>query len=154
MSDLIESLRTARARGVRPSAPGADLRGANLYGANLTGANLYGANLTRANLPGANLPGANLTGLQRFGIVALGDTPSGWTGIKPTPDGWMLRVGCWDDAPDALRALIAQDDGWPDATGAEVARRRPYLEAVLAHAELVMAEHPTLIDDLKEKWTA
>jgi hypothetical protein len=139
MSDLIESLRTARARGVRPSAPGADLTRADL-----TGADLYGANLT----------GANLTGLRHFGIVAFGDTPSGWTGIRPTPDGWMLRVGCWDAAPDALRALIAKDNGWPEATGDEVARRRPYLELVLAHAELVMAEHPTLIDDLKEKWTA
>ena len=136
MSDLIESesLRTARARGVRPSAPGADL---------------YGADLTRANLTGANL-----TGLRHFGIVAFGDTPSGWTGIRPTPDGWMLRVGCWDDTPDALRALTGKDDGWPEATGAEVARRRPYLELVLAHADLVMAEHPTLIDDLKKKWTA
>ncbi len=40
MPDLIESLRTARERGVRPSAPGA-----NLSGANLTRANLYGADL-------------------------------------------------------------------------------------------------------------
>ncbi len=43
MSDLIESLRTARARGVRPSAPGAYLYGADLSGADLDGANLRGA---------------------------------------------------------------------------------------------------------------
>jgi len=57
---LVDDLRTARSRGVRPEAPDADLRGADLRGANLCGANLCGANLRGANLRDADLRGANL----------------------------------------------------------------------------------------------
>ena len=60
--DVVESLRTARARGVRPEAPGANLRGADLRGANLSGANLRDANLRRADLRGADLGRADLSG--------------------------------------------------------------------------------------------
>jgi len=74
---LVDDLRTARSRGVRPEAPDAylcgadlrgaylrdaDLRGANLCGANLRGANLRGADLRDADLRGADLCGANLCG--------------------------------------------------------------------------------------------
>ena len=67
-ADLIEVLRSARARGERPVAPscsdltGADLRDADLRYADLRDANLYGANLRDANLYGADLRYANLYG--------------------------------------------------------------------------------------------
>ena len=200
--ELIESLRTARTHGVRPSAPdanlvgadlvgadlgganlvgadlvgadlrganlvgadlvgadlggaylvGADLRGASLGGADLVGADLRGANLGGADLGGAYLRGANLRGARRYGIVALGETPSGHTDIHPTPDGWVVTVGCWSGPPDSLRAMIATDEGWPEATGAECARRRPYLLAVLTHADLIVAEFPDLVPALAAKW--
>ena len=132
----IEELRTARERGERPFAASADLRGADLRAADLLAADLSGANL------------------RRVGIVALGETPSGWTCIVPTPDGWEMQVGCWQGSPDDLRTLIASDDDWPEARGDEIARRRPYLQAILTHADLIVAEHPTLIAELAEKWGA
>ena len=191
-SDVVESLRTARARGVRPEAPGANLRradlwNASLWGANLRGANLWGANLRRADLSGADLRGANLrdadlrraslwvanlrdadlrgaslwganlwgANLRDAGVVALGATPSGNALIYPTPDGWAMCVGCWKGSPDELRSLIDQEHGWPEAsTTAERAHRRPYLALVLAHADLVMAEHPDLVPALAERWGA
>lgn len=195
--DVVESLRTARARGVRPEAPGAnlwgadlrradlsgadlrgadlwdadlrradlrraDLRRANLWRANLWGADLWGADLRRANLWGADLRDADLrdadlrgANLWGAGVVALGATPSGNALIYPTPDGWAMCVGCWKGSPDELRSLIDQEHGWPEAgTTAERARRRPYLALVLAHADLVMAEHPDLVPALAEKWGA
>ncbi len=143
---------------------GADLRDANLRGANLWGANLRDADLRDADLRGADLRDANLRGanlrdadlrdanLRGAGIVGLGETPSGGALIFPTPDGWVMQVGCWRGTPDALRALIAKDDGWPEARGAEVTRRRPYLGLILAHADLITAEKAHLIPALAEKW--
>ena len=170
----VAELLEARAKGLRPSAPGADLRYADLRYADLSGADLGEADLRRAKLRHANLSGADLsgadlwnadlrgadlwnanlsgTGLRNAGIVALGETPSGWSCISPTPQGWRMQVGCWSGSPDDLWALIAEDDDWPEAEGDEVARRRPYLELILAHADLIMAEHPTLIDELARKW--
>ena len=165
----VDDLRTAWARGVLPCAPdanlryadlidadlrGADLRGANLRDANLRGADLRGADLTDADLTDADLIDANLRGLLRFGIASLVNTPSGPALIFPTPGGWVMQVGCWRGTPDYLRALIAKDDGWPEARGAEVARRRPYLELILAHADLITAEKADLIPALAEKWGA
>ena len=65
-----------------------------------------------------------------------------------------MQVGCWRGSPDDLRALIAKDDGWPEATGDEIKRRRPYLEAVLIHVDLITAEKADLIPALAEKWGA
>ena len=59
-AELIEALRSARARGKRPVAPDANLYGADLRGANLRGADLRGADLREADLRGADLRGANL----------------------------------------------------------------------------------------------
>lgn len=120
----VTELRAARSRGLRPSAPGA-----NLLGADLRGASLWGA-----------------------GIVGLGETPSGGALVFPTPDGWVMQVGCWRGSPDDLRALIAKDDGWPEARGEEVARRRPYLEAILTHVDLIVAEHADKVPALAAKW--
>ena len=57
---LVDDLRTARSRGVRPEAPDADLRGADLRDADLCDAYLRGAYLRGADLCGANLRGAYL----------------------------------------------------------------------------------------------
>ena len=135
---------------------GADLSGADLWGANLSGADLWGANLSGANLSGANLSGANLRGASGASGVAIsvGGLPSGASTLYPTPDGWRLTVGCWLGTPDTLRTMIAGDDGWPEATGAECALRRPSLLALLALCEDHIARHPDIITDLAARWTA
>ncbi|WP_334153032.1 pentapeptide repeat-containing protein [Microbacterium sp.] len=139
---------------------GADLRGANLRGANLGradlyGADLYGANLRGANLGGANLRGANLGGANLYGVadvLQVTGLPSGQVILVPTCAGWYLTVGCWSGTLADLRTLIAGDDGWPEATGAEVARRRPSLELAIALCEDHIARHEGVIDRLVEKW--
>ena len=155
----------------RANATTPDLRGANLRGADLRGANLWGANLRHANLRGADLRGANLWGanLRHANLryadlrgtsgasgVAMGVSglPSGTSTLYPTPDGWRLTVGCWQGTPDTLRTMIASDDGWPEATGAECARRRPSLQALLALCDDHIARHPDTITDLAAQWTA
>lgn len=112
----------------------------------LQGANLWGANLWGAGLRGANLLNCDFAGLQ------ITETPSGQVALIPTCDGWWMQVGCWEGTPEELKALIAQDEGWPEARGEEILRRRPYLEAVLALCEVHMADHTQVIDDLKAKW--
>ena len=82
--------------------------------------------LRGANLRGANLRGADWKGLQITGL------PSGQIVLTPTSNGWGLRVGCWHGTIDDLRTLIAQDEGWPEAEGEEIALRRPGLQAALA----------------------
>ena len=168
----------ARERGERPVAPdanlrGADLRGANLRGANLRGADLRGADLRNANLRGANLGGADLTDADMTGanlrnanlrganltwtaraarILHLEGLPSGETIFMPTPTGWHLTVGCWEGNLEDFKTLIASDEGWPEARGDEVARRRPSLQAVAALCEDHMCRYPDIIEELAEKW--
>ena len=168
----------ARERGERPVAPGADLRDANLRDANLTGADLTGADLRDANLTGADLTGAdlrwanltdanlcwaNLTEINLRGadlrwaaraarILHLAGLPSGETIFIPTPTGWYLTVGCWEGNLEDFKALIAREEGWPEARGAEVTRRRPSLQAVVALCEAHMRLHPKIIEELAEKW--
>ena len=137
----VDDLRTARERGLRPSA-----RGANLWGANLRGADLWGADLWGADLWGANLPGSSPA------CRALGETPSGLAQLIATPDGWTMRVDCWTGTPDELRTLIAQDDGWPEARGTQVTERRPFLENALALARWHMDQHSDYIAELAVKW--
>ena len=127
----VDDLRTARERGLRPSARGANLRGADLGG---------------ANLRGANLPGSSPA------CRALGETPSGLAQLIATPDGWTMRVDCWTGTPDELRTLIAQDDGWPEARGTQVTERRPFLENALALARWHMDQHSDYIAELAAKW--
>ena len=138
-------LRTAWSRGLRPVAPDANLSranlyGANLYGADLSGANLYGANLSDANLYGANLYCANLSDANLSGargVLCVDGLPSGRVLVVPTgPDAHELRIGCWTGTTTELRAMVASDEGWPEARGDECARRRPSLLGV---ADLVDA---------------
>ena len=137
-------LRDANLRGA--NLLGADLGGADLGGADLWGANLWGANLRGADLAGANLRGAHWKGLQITGL------PSGQIVLTPTSDGWELRVGCWTGAIDRLRTIIAQDDGWPEACGDEITRRRPGLQSALALIDAHIAMHPNVINELEAKW--
>ena len=178
----LDDLRTARSRGVRPKAPGADLRGAdlrevNLWGADLWGANLRGADLREANLRGANLReanlrgadlrgadlrgadlrGANLWGANLWGAewhgLRIDGLPSGQVTLMPTPDGWDLTIGCWQHHTLAdLTALIAGEIKPPEARGEEIARRRPSWTAVLALCEAHAGMHPDVIAALAAKW--
>ena len=169
---LVDDLRTARSRGVRPEAPdaylrdadlrGADLRGAdlrdadlwgaNLWGANLCGANLCGAYLRDADLRGANLCGANLRGANWDGLRIDG-LPSGQVTLTPTPEGWDLTIGCWQHKTLAdLAALIAGEITPPEARGPEIERRRPSWVAVLALCEAHAGMHPDVIEALAAKW--
>ena len=133
-TDLINQLVGARERGERPVAPGADLRGADLRDANLADADLTGANLRGAR------------------ILHLAGIPSGETIFMPTPGGWYLTVGCWEGNLEDFKNLIASDEGWPEARGAEVTRRRPSLQAVVALCEAHMRLHPKIIEELADKW--
>ena len=158
-----DQLVEARERGERPVAPGAnltdaDLTGANLGGADLRGANLGGANLSDADMTGADLTGANLRGANltwaasAARILHLEGLPSGETIFMPTPTGWYLTVGCWEGNLEDFKNLIASDEGWPEARGVEVTRRRPSLQAVAALCEAHMRLHPKIIEELAEKW--
>ena len=150
------NLRAANLRGA--DLRGADLSGANLRAANLRGANLGGANLSDADMTGANLRAANLRGANltwaasAARILHLAGLPSGETIFMPTPTGWYLTVGCWEGELEDFKALIAREEGWPEARGVEVARRRPLLQAVAALCEAHVGLYPTVIDELAEKW--
>ena len=165
-NEVFESVRQAREIEERPDLCRANLCGANLRDANLRRTNLWDAKLRDANLRDADLLSADLRGadlrgtnLRRtnlcgafWGGLQITELPSGQLTLIPTTDGWWLQVGCWSGTPDQLRALIAQDNGWLEAEGDEIARRRPYLEAALALCEVHMADRARVIDDLKKRW--
>ena len=158
----VEELRTAREREVRPDAPGANLTGADLFGADLRKANLFGADLRgailsdadlrKANLFGADLRKANLTDASTF--RRLGGTPSGLVHLYPTPNGWMLRIGCWQGTPDELRAIATDfDREWPSGCDREEKEERSKaLLTVLATANEVMAANAGIIRVLAQTW--
>ena len=142
---------------------GANLSGANLSGANLRKADLSGANLRKADLSGAGLRWASLSGAdlrwanlsgatKNAQVLHLQGLPSGEVTFHPTPAGWYLYVGCWSGALADFEELISQDEDWPEAEGAEVARRRPSLEAVAALCKAHMDLHPHVVEKLAEKW--
>lgn len=143
-AEVLEIVAAARAKGEQPDLRGADLYRADLYGANLRGANLRGAGLYGANLRGADLYGANLD-IHAFPVLQILGLPSGPVQLAPWGDAWELRVGCWTGDPDSLEALIATDEGWPEAEGDECARRRPGLVALIAQCRAWIAAHPDAI---------
>ena len=181
LNSSVEQLKTAHIHGKRPIAPGADLvgadlvgadlaganlhgadlAGADLYGADLHGANLYGAGLYRANLRNADLVGANLHGADLYGADLVGAKGGCLqvTGLHPyqalfipTVRGWWLCIGCWSGTTDELRALIAQDHGWPGATGEEITQRRPLLAVLADMCDAHAAAHQDDIDAVMARW--
>ena len=142
-TDLINQLVGARERGERPVAPGANLREADLRGTDLRG-----TDLREANLRGANLSWA----ARAARILHLEGLPSGETIFMPTPTGWYLTVGCWEGNLEDFKTLIAREEGWPEARGSEVTRRRPSLQAVAALCEAHMCLYPNIIDELADRW--
>ena len=152
-TELINQLTTARANGERADLRKADLSGADLSGADLSGADLRWADLSGADLSGADLRGADLRGATKNAqVLHLQGLPSGEVTFHPTPAGWYLYVGCWSGALADFEELISQDEDWPEAEGAEVARRRPSLEAVAALCKAHMDLHPHVVEKLAEKW--
>lgn len=134
----------------------ADLTGADLTGANLAEANLLRANLRRANLLRANLTGANLHAADLYATIWRGlridGLPSGQVTLMPTPSGWRLSVGCWqDNTVQDLRELIA-GNVWPGAEGDEQERRRPALAAVADLCDTHVAANPDIVPELAEQW--
>lgn len=164
--DIEKIVKKARAEFKAPNLRGVDLHGvvlsdADLWGADLRGADLQDADLRGADLWGADLRGADLRGADlqdillsycTFDGLQIPKTPSGQVILIPTCDGWRMQVGCWSGTPAELKALISQDEGWPEAQGEEILRRRPYLEAALALCEAHMADNVKVIDDLKARW--
>ena len=136
----------------------ADLHVADLYKADLRGADLYRADLHRADLHEANLSGANLRGADLYGGLWDGLCIDGIHPYRcllvPTPDGWKVTIGCWSGTVPELRSLIASDDGWPEATGEQIAERRPLLSAFCDLCDTHMAAHPGVIDNLAARWSA
>ncbi|WP_341741333.1 pentapeptide repeat-containing protein [Trueperella pyogenes] len=151
---------------------GADLRGANLWDANLWDADLQGANLwhadlrnadlqnadlrhaelRHANLRDANLRGANLLNRNSGCILQIVGLYEYATCLTPTPGGWQLHIGCWHGTVASLRKLAAQDDGWPEAKGKEILRRRPLLYAIADMCDTHITNHQGLIEQLAKKW--
>ena len=131
----------------------ADLRWADLREADLSGADLRWANLRWANLRWANLRWADLSGASSRVVLAVRGLPSGPVEFKPTPDGWRISIGCWrEHTTDELRALIAQDEGWPEARGAQVIARRPMLAAVADLCDAWAADRADVLAEIVAKW--
>lgn len=134
----------------------ANLSGTDLAGARLFCTNLACASLTRAYLRGTDLRYANvhralLTRAVWDGLQ-VGPLPSGPAAVVPTSAGWEIRVGCWRGTLGELETLIAQDDGWPEAEGEEIKRRRPILKAFIALAKTHIEDHPGVIRNLAKRW--
>ena len=132
---------------------GADLRWADLRWANLREADLRWADLRWANLREADLREADLSEASSRVVLAVRGLPSGPVEFKPTPDGWRISIGCWrEHTTDELRALIAKDTGWPEATGAHVTARRPMLAAVADLCDAWAADRADVLAEIVAKW--
>lgn len=127
----LADLRSARSEGKRPSAPGANLRGANLDGAYLRGANLDGAS---------------------WGGLRIDGMPSGQATLTPTPQGWKLKYGCWVGDVAGLRDIIDGRVLPPEARDEEIERRRPGWIAVAAMCDAHIAARPGIVEELAAKW--
>ena len=126
----------ARAAGNRPDLSRLDLRGADLRGADLSWADLRGADLRNS--------------VSR--ILTVTGLPSGDTYYVPTPDGWVLHVGCETGSTDSLRALIAGEN-WPSRCDLEEReRRRPGLALLADLCDAHAAMWPDVVRDLSNRW--
>lgn len=166
--EVLKIVREARDRGKTPDMHGADLSGADLHEANLCGADLHEADLRKADLRGVDLRGADLSWVDLRGVDLHEANLCGalWDGLcidglhpyrcllVPTPDGWEVTVGCWSGTVTELRDLIANDDGWPEATGEQIAERRPLLSAFCDLCDVHMAAHPSVIVNRAARWSA
>ena len=108
------------------------------------------ADLRWSDLSGSDLSGSNLRSSSV--VLAVSGLPSGHVTFQPTPEGWWLRVGCWNGTTDELRALIAQDEGWPEARGAQVIARRPMLAAVADLCDAWAADRADVLAEIVAKW--
>ena len=126
----------------------ADLRQANLFWANLSGADLNGAHLN-----GADLFGANLSGAGKWGGLRLDGLASGQVTMVPTPNGWVLNVGCWSGTVDELEALASGDSDWPEAKGEERDRRRPTLLSLVPLLKAHQEYHHDKLVAVQKRWT-
>ena len=140
---------------------GANLRGANLRRADLSGADLFGADLSRADLSRANLFGANLRGADlrgadlygaRGGILTVDGLHPYRALLVPLTTGWWLTIERWEGATADLRALIARDEGWPEAKGEQIAIRRPMLAALADLCDAHAAGHAADLAAVQERW--
>lgn len=139
----------------RDAHPGTRLNEAalrDLSDADLSGANLFGANLFDADLRWANLFGANLRWSDKWGGLRLDGLASGQVTMAPTPNGWVLNVGCWSGTVDELEALASGDEGWPEAVGEERERRRPGLLALVPVLRAHQEYHHDKLGAVQEKW--
>ena len=115
------------AQDVRAAAVQAVAAESSLYGANLRGADLHGA-----------------------GILHIDGLPSGSATLIPDPDGWVLQIGCWRGTITELREMIARDDGWPEAVGAQIVERRPMLAALADMADAWAAVNQLLLERVRK----
>ena len=132
---------------------GSDLSGSNLRGSDLRGSDLRGSDLRGSDLRWSDLSGSDLSGASSRVVLAVRGLPSGPVEFKPTPDGWRISIGCWrEHTTDELRALIAKDTGWPEATGAHVTARRPMLAAVADLCDAWAADRADVLAEIVAKW--
>ena len=133
------------AQDVRAAVREAVAAKADLRWSDLSGSDLSGSDLSRSDHSGSNLRSSSV-------VLAVSGLPSGHVTFQPTPEGWWLRVGCWNGTTDELRALIAQDEGWPEARGAQVIARRPMLAAVADLCDAWAADRADVLAEIVAKW--
>lgn len=127
----------------------ANFHGAYLYRTDMRHVKLRHSNLTDVDLHDADLRYASLIGLLASGM------PSGNLTFIPTPEGWHLTIGCWEGTTAELRAMIAKDDGWPEAEGEKITARRPMLEAAADMCDAYAAAHTEALAEAKataDRW--
>ena len=128
----------------------ADLGSADLGYADLRYADLGSANLRSADLVSVDLRSADLVGTTCLSVTGL---PSGHAILAPFPAGWRLTVGCWSGTVEALRDLIAGDDGWPEAEGDRITARRPMLAALADMCDAWIADNTHILAHVQAEWT-
>lgn len=127
---------------------GANLAGTQLCNANLTYANLHGANLTDIDLYNADLRNTHWDGLRIDGL------DSGVLDFYPTPNGWQLSIGCWENKTieDLEHLFECGDEDWPEASGEERVNRQKLLQATIPLLEAHMTQNNNVIKELEKKW--